>query len=117
MEKIFSTCSCYRRFLTMKKIFNTLLAIICICFGGSMYGMKRDNNMELTTRNTEQVKAVWLPADIIAFIASYCWPKEKNTLMRLSQELSKYLKENRILILKTNPSTVGLVDKVEAIIE
>jgi len=62
--------------------------------------------------NTILIKAnvPQLPQEIIAQIAGYCWPKEKNILMRVCKDFYSCLKD-RALILKTNSSTVSLSDK------
>ncbi len=103
----------------MKKLFYSLLAITFICFSGSTHAMKRKNTT-LTIRNPQNTKQIqeplWLPEETIAHIAGYCEPKEKNILMRLSHAFYTSLK-NRTAILKANPFTVSMSDKIEDTIE
>jgi len=111
----------------MNKLFKLSLVITLICFGASIHGMKRKNETDLIVQNsndTNQIQAAlnqiqessWLPQEIIAHIAGYCWPKEKNILMRVCKSFEACLK-NRQLILQENPATVGMTDKVDALIE
>jgi len=69
-------------------------------------------NSVASMENTILIKAnvPQLPQEIIAQIAGYCWPKEKNILMRVCKDFYSCLKD-RALILKTNSSTVSLSDK------
>ena len=105
----------------MKRILHILFIISFICVSTSIHGMKRKNSTTLTIRNSNYIchqvqEAPVLFPELIAHIAGYCWPKEKNLLMRVSEYFCACL-QSRKLIVRANLRTVGITDKKEALIE
>jgi len=104
----------------MNKLFKLSLVITLICFGASIHGMKRKNETDLIVQNsndTNQIQAApQLPEEMIYKIVGDCLPKEKNQFMRTCRYICACLK-NRQLILRANLATVGVTDKVEALIK
>jgi len=90
----------------IQQLLQALFIITFVCFNGSVNGMKH-RNLDITVDPLP-------PKEIIAQIASYCQPKEKNILMRLCRAFCACLKD-RALILQENLSTVSLKDKQEDI--
>jgi len=76
--------------------------------GSSMLAMKQNNSILQDLR--------LLPQEIVTHIAWYCWPKEKNALMRVCESFCDRLKD-RTSILLANPSTISLLDKIDATVE
>lgn len=52
--------------------------------------------------------------ELVAYIAGYCRPYEKNILMKLCKKFNEYLKD-RELILLANPSTISSTDKTKGV--
>jgi len=83
-----------------------------------MHAMTRAGNTTIRIlKHVNQIQEdLWLPAEVITHIAGYCWPKEKNILMRLSQPFREGLK-NRTKVLCANPLTISMFDKIESLID
>ena len=102
----------------MKKLFNLLFVTSLVCFGTSIHGMECPHNEIIfqPTQENQIQEAPWLSPEIVARIAGFCWPKGKNLLMRLCKDFCMCLKDRK-LIVRANPFAVGIMDKVEALIE
>ncbi len=74
----------------MKRTFHALF-IISLSVLRSTYGMKHTLGASTTQKNQIQ-PTLWVPEEIIANIAGYCQPTEKNTLMKISKDFSTCLK-------------------------
>lgn len=70
--------------------------------------------MNITQADQIQI-SLWLPEELIAQIAGYCYASEKNILMKVSKDFNACLK-NRELIVSTNPFTVSVLDKKRSLI-
>jgi ankyrin repeat protein len=66
------------------------------------------NSME---QNNVDTKKILTPQEIIAHIAGYCRPREKNLLMKICKDFYTCLK-NKGLILQANPATISADDKI-----
>jgi ankyrin repeat protein len=83
-----------------KQLINVVYIALCISF--SMSSMEQNN---------VDTKKILTPQEIIAHIAGYCRPREKNLLMKISRDFYTCLK-NKGLILQANPATVSADDKI-----
>lgn len=91
----------------MQKTFYTLFFVTFIWLNSALYGMESPtqiNQLQLTQM---------LPEELVAQIAGYCRPYEKNIVMKLCKNFYIYLR-NRELIVQANPATVSLFDKEKA---
>ncbi len=100
----------------MKKIFHALFILSFICVSAPITGMKRKVNITNTQENPiqEPLEPLWLPTEIIAYIASYCEPTEKNILMKVSKDFNTCLQDKELMVQK-NPFTIFLHDKLKNI--
>ena len=96
----------------MKKILHTMLIITFVCFSSSLHGMKRKNSRAKATQKNQIQIAPSLPTELIISIAGYCQPREKNLFMKVCKDFNMCLK-NRELILRANPFTVSMADKIK----
>lgn len=98
----------------MQKILPALFIVTCICLSNSIDGMKRrKSSKNILQTNLIQIP---LPNDIIPFLAGYSTPKMKNVLMKVCTTFNTLLKD-KTLIIRTNPHTVSLKDKIKNMFE
>jgi ankyrin repeat protein len=82
------------------------MGIVSYLFGSMILtGMEQPLNQPLNTMHQT----------FVFFIASYCFPPTKNIMMQVCKDLYVHIKKNRLLIIRSNPSTAGLRDKAKAL--
>jgi len=88
----------------MQKMFHASCIVMIILLSGSLYGMQTDTIQPVYRQFSDEV---------VAHIAGYSGPCEKNVLLKVCKDFYACLK-NRELIIKTNPFTVSSVDRIWA---
>lgn len=102
----------------MKITLHTSLVITLICLGSSIQGMKRKKpNTNILTQANQFPESLYFPDEVIAPIAAYSEPKEKNVLMRVCKTFGACLKNGRDQVICINPWTVHPEDRKKAIFE
>jgi len=124
-ERSHADCKAYQRthatrkkykVKSMKNILHTSLIITGIFFSSAIGAMEPDAlNIKADEENQIQIIQL-LPKEIIVHIIGYCKPKAKNALMKVCKVFHTWL-QDRILIVQANPSTVSMMDKIEALVE
>jgi len=101
-----------QEFIIMRKSFHALCILIFTYFNSCMYGMDPTSLYELRRTGKENPIQSYqiFPDELIAYIAGFCNPCEKNLLMKICKAFNVCLKK-RELILLVNPLTVSWRDK------